>query len=244
MSAQASSAGGDFIEVYPGALSAELCARAITQFEQSGLATRGAMGSGVDIALKDSWDLCISNRPEFAWLKLAIESAALTATLHYLRRYPYTLLAPLAFKRQDPATGALHAISAEDLRAFSDAQLIALLRRAFRPGTINLQRYLADQGGYPYWHCEHYPKAGDAEPLARVLLYSVYLNDAFEAGETEFQHQGRLIRPQTGALLLAPAFFTHTHRGNRPQGGDKYIATSWILFQHPEQLFAPPPPSG
>lgn len=240
MNAEATPADGDFIEVYDGALAPELCARAIEQFGQSGLATRGAMGSGVDTALKDSWDIAINNRPEFAWLKLAIETAALTGVLHYLRKYPYTVLAPLAFKRQDKNDGSLHAIDAADLRAMTDAELIALLRRAFRPGTINLQRYLADQGGYPYWHCEHYPKAADHEPLARVLLFSIYLNDGFAAGETEFQHQHRLIRPHTGALLIAPAFFTHTHRGNRPLGGDKYIATSWILFQHPEQLFAKP----
>ena len=43
-----------------------------------------------------------------------------------------------------------------------------------------------------------------------------------------------------GDLLIAPTAFTHTHRGNRPGGGDKFIATSWILFQRAEQLFAPP----
>jgi hypothetical protein len=37
--------------------------------------------------------------------------------------------------------------------------------------------------------------------------------------------------------LIAPAAFTHTHRGNRPLGGDKVIATSWVLFQRAEQLF-------
>ena len=30
---------------------------------------------------------------------------------------------------------------------------MALIRKTLRPGTINLQKYLADQGGYPYWHC-------------------------------------------------------------------------------------------
>ncbi|REN16839.1 2OG-Fe(II) oxygenase, partial [Mycobacterium tuberculosis] len=25
--------------------------------------------------------------------------------------------------------------------------------------------------------------------------------------------------------------------GNRPQGGDKFIATSWILFQSAQKLF-------
>ena len=45
--------------------------------------------------------------------------------------------------------------------------------------------------------------------------------------------------PKAGSLLIAPAAFTHTHRGNRPVGGDKYIATSWILFQRAEQIFGP-----
>ena len=47
--------------------------------------------------------------------------------------------------------------------------------------------------------------------------------------------------PRTGSLLIAPAAFTHTHRGNMPRGGDTYIATSWILFQRAEVLFGAPP---
>jgi hypothetical protein len=43
--------------------------------------------------------------------------------------------------------------------------------------------------------------------------------------------------PRTGSLLIAPTAFTHTHRGNRPQRGDKFIATSWILFQRAQALF-------
>jgi len=74
--------------------------------------------------------------------------------------------------------------------------------------------------------------------LHRTLLWTAYLNEGFEAGETEFYYQQRKIVPRTGALLIAPAAFTHTHRGNRPRGGDKYIATSWILFQRAEALYA------
>ena len=105
----------------------------------------------------------------------------------------------------------------------------------FRPGPVNLQRYEADQGGYPYWHSEHYPR--DEDSLHRVLLWTVYLNDGFGAGETEFLYQDRKITPQTGSFLIAPAGFTHTHRGNRPTGGAKYIGTSWILFQRAETLY-------
>ena len=49
--------------------------------------------------------------------------------------------------------------------------------------------------------------------------------------------QGRKVKPETGMLLLAPTAFTHTHRGNRPKNGDKFIATSWILFQRADVLF-------
>jgi hypothetical protein len=38
-------------------------------------------------------------------------------------------------------------------------------------------------------------------------------------------------------VLIAPTAVTHTHRGNRPVGGDKYIATSWILFNRAEAIF-------
>jgi hypothetical protein len=107
----------------------------------------------------------------------------------------------------------------------------------FRFGSINIQKYVADQGGYPYWHCEQYPKLDQGEALHRALLWTIYLNDDFDAGETEFLYQERKVKPRTGSLLIAPAAFTHTHRGNRPTGGNKYIATSWILYQRAETLF-------
>ena len=59
-------------------------------------------------------------------------------------------------------------------------------------------------------------------------------------GAEDHVYQQRRIAPRTGSLLIAPAAFTHTHRGNRPLGGDKFIATSWILFQRAEALFGKP----
>ena len=94
-----------------------------------------------------------------------------------------------------------------------------------------------DSGGYPYWHCELFPRDATAQTLHRHLLWTIYLNDGFAEGETEFLHQQRKVAPRTGSLLIAPAAFTHTHRGNRPRGGDKYIATSWVLFQRAEKLY-------
>ncbi len=230
----------DFIEVYENALDLTSCATLIRHFDASGEAVRGATGGGVDVKLKDSWDIQISGRSPWQDAERALNAAMMTGLMRYLRNYPCTLLAPLSLSMPDPNTGAAIRLDERSLAALPDALLRALIRKTLRPGTINLQKYLADQGGYPYWHCELYPKLGDAtsETLHRTLLWTIYLNDSFAEGETEFFHQQRKIVPQTGALLIAPAAFTHTHRGNMPRSGNKYIATSWVLFQRAEIVYA------
>jgi hypothetical protein len=192
-------------------------------------------------ALKDSRDIQISGKPEWREAEGALNAAMFKGLLAYLRTYRYALIAPLMLQRPaDPAAGAGAAprrLEAADIATLDDATLGDIVRTVLRPGPINLQRYRADTGGYPYWHCELYPKDASAETLHRHLLWTLYLNDGFEAGETEFVHQQRKVAPRAGSLLLAPSAFTHTHRGNRPRGGDKYIATSWVLFQRAEVLF-------
>jgi hypothetical protein len=231
----------DFIELYDDALDAATCQALMARFNASGLALRGATGGGVDVKLKDSWDIRLDDHPAWADARQVLNQAAFGCLRRYVRRYPHAVLAPLQLKMPDPASGRLVLIDAERLQALDDATLGQLLNRVLRPGAINLQKYQADQGGYPYWHSEQYPRADGGEALHRVLLWSVYLNDDFEAGETEFLYQQRLIRPRTGSLLIAPAAFTHTHRGNRALGGDKYIATSWSLFQRAETLYGAAP---
>lgn len=230
----------DFIEVLGEAISERDCRALIQQYEASGKAVRGRTGGGVNTKLKDSWDICINDTPEWNNAVNLLNSVMMRGLMAYVRKFPQTVIAPLSLQTPDPKTGELVALDAEAIRGMPDERLQSLMVKLFRPGTINIQKYLADQGGYPYWHCELYPKIGDAngETLHRVLLWSVYLNDAFADGETEFLHQQRKIVPQTGSLLIAPAGFTHTHRGNKPKGGNKYIATSWILFQRAEVLFA------
>jgi len=229
----------DFIEVYADALDKATCAKLIARFEASSEAARGATGGGVDLALKDSWDIPISGRAQWADAERALNAAMMTGLMRYLRRYPYTLLAPLSLRMPDSA-GAPLLLDADRLAALPDNLLQALIRKTLRPGSINLQKYISDQGGYPYWHCELYPKLNDTagETLHRTLLWTIYLNDGFSAGETEFLHQQRKITPRTGTLLIAPTAFTHTHRGNMPTGGNKYIATSWLLFQRAEAIYA------
>ena len=231
---------GDFIEVCENALDPAICAALIRRFDSSGEAVRGATGGGVDVKLKDSRDIHISGRTQWLDAERALNAALMTGLMRYLRKYPYTLLAPLSLSMPDAESGTVTRLDAQRLAALPDNLLLALIRKTLRPGTINLQKYLADQGGYPYWPCELYPKLGDAtsETLHRTLLWTIYLNDGFVNGETEFSHQQRKIVPHTGALLIAPAAFTHTHRGNMPKSGNKYIATSWVLFQRAEVVYA------
>jgi hypothetical protein len=226
----------DFIEIYPDALDRAWCAALVERFNASGDSHPGRVGGGVMTDLKDSRDLTLSGRAEWRDAEAALNTAVFKGVLAYLRRYPHTLIAPLMLETPD-ADGTRHRLTPERLAAMDDATLSPIVQTVLRPGAINLQRYSADRGGYPYWHCELYPRDPRAETLHRHLLWTIYLNDGFGDGETEFLYQRRKIAPQTGTLLIAPAAFTHTHRGNRPQGGDKFIATSWVLFQRAEQLF-------
>ena len=226
----------DFIGVYPNLLDAARCRTIIEQFDASRHALPGRVGGGVMPELKHSQDIQLDLHPSWQSVERELNTAMFRALLHYIRQYPFALIAPLMLERQS-ADGSKIRYGHDDIRALDDKALGNLLRAVFRPGSVNLQRYEADEGGYPYWHCEHYPKDGTAESLHRVLLWTAYLNDGFDAGETEFHYQQRKITPQAGAFLIAPAGFTHTHRGNRPKNGAKYIATSWVLFQRAETLY-------
>ena len=226
----------DFIEVFDGALDAAACTALVARLRASDARRPGRVGGGVFPELKHSRDLSLSGRADWADAEAALNRAVFDGLLAYVRRWPQALLAPLMLQ-QAGADGAPRRVQADALTAMDDAALAPLLTACLRPAPINLQWYAAGEGGYPYWHCELYPRDPGGETLHRHLLWTLYLNDGFTAGETEFLFQRRRIAPRTGSLLIAPTAWTHTHRGNRPQGGDKFIATGWILFQRAEQLY-------
>jgi hypothetical protein len=81
-------------------------------------------------------------------------------------------------------------------------------------------------GGYHVWHYE----SNNRYISNRLLTWTLYLNDVHEGGETEFLYQHMRIKPEQGTLVIWPAGFTHTHRGNPPLSNEKYIATGWTEF--------------
>ena len=94
-----------------------------------------------------------------------------------------------------------------------------------RLGTLKLQQTRPTEG-YHMWHCEQ----GDLNTARRLGFVILYLNDVHDGGETEFLHQAMRIQPVKGTMVIAPASFTHAHRGNPPLTEDKFIATTWIEF--------------
>jgi hypothetical protein len=90
-----------------------------------------------------------------------------------------------------------------------------------------IQSYDADKyESYSAWHCE----AAHRDSCDRAIVYTLYLNDDFEGGETEFMHQKHREKPETGKIVFWPAGYTHTHRGAMLLSGKKYIATGWVFF--------------
>lgn len=110
-------------------------------------------------------------------------------------------------------------------RAFDEYTTHYSILQEGPPHTIlnmRLQKTLPGEG-YHIWHCEN-----NARALAtRVTAFMIYLNDVEEGGETEFLYRPLRIKPKAGTLIVWPAGFTHTHRGNPPLKGEKYVITGW-----------------
>ena len=82
-------------------------------------------------------------------------------------------------------------------------------------------------GGFHRWHYEN----GGLQVSPRKLVVKLYLNTVEEGGETEFLYINKRVKAKQGTLIIFPAAFTHTHRGNPPIGQDKYILTTWVVSQ-------------
>jgi hypothetical protein len=87
----------------------------------------------------------------------------------------------------------------------------------------------SEGGGYHLWHSEQ----GNEDQARRAVVYMLYLNTLPEGanGETEFIYQHRRIAPVENTMVLWPASFTHSHRGNPVYGKEaKYIITGWFYL--------------
>lgn len=230
----------DFIEVYDNALSEQFCQQLINVFEQSPHKAPGRTGGGVDPSKKVSTDLYLYQHAEYQDLLKVIWQATTHYASEYFKKYHFALIGPVGLTIAHPDTGKPVAITHDNFAELGEPKTLDFMRVLFRLGNIQAQKYQAGVGNYGYWHSEVYPQQGSTEPLHRALLFMFYLNDVAEGGQTEFYYQNKSIQPKTGRMVIAPAYFTHTHRGCIPVSNDKYILTSWILFNPAEQIYGMP----
>lgn len=227
----------DFIEVYDDALPAEFCEQFIQRFEKSPHKQQGRTGGGIDTDKKRSEDLYLNQHPDYADDLRTICDMTTRYALEYFKKYHFALIAPVALKVKHPKTGEPVNLTHENFDEVVAGNEQAYMQLLYRLGPIQAQKYLKNHGNYNYWHCEVFPEKNSVEALHRSLLFMFYLNDVDEGGTTDFYYQQRSIQPKRGRMVIAPGYFTHTHRGTVPVSNDKYILTSWILMNSGQQLF-------
>lgn len=230
----------DFIEVYPNLLPDHFCDELIQTFDNHDGVYQGRTGGGVDTDKKNSQDLMLDSHANLSTIREQLVNYSFTGIQRYFDKYSLALIGALSVNVNDQH-GQSVTLSPDNYHSLGKPRLAEIVSYLFRSGTINIQRYARGEGGYPHWHSEQFPQVHGFEALHRVVFYMFYLNDVDEGGETEFFYQERTVKPRKGSMVIAPAGFTHSHRGNMPISHHKYIATSWVMFNRAENVYGTPP---
>ena len=90
-------------------------------------------------------------------------------------------------------------------------------------GAFNIQKYNTG-GHFKSVHSERMSKKN----MYRVFAWMTYLNDVDDGGETFFSHYDISIKPRKGRTIIWPAEWTHAHKGEVVNSGEKYIITGWF----------------
>ena len=93
---------------------------------------------------------------------------------------------------------------------------------------FNFQKYNPGEG-FGGWHFESNYGTG-TQPYgnsSRKLVWMIYLNDVDDGG-TEFKYQKHKETAECGKLLIWPAEWMFTHKGEISNTKTKYILTGWF----------------
>ena len=201
----------NLVQIYKNFIPKEYCDKIIDAFEKDPNTQAGISGSGINHNIKKSTDLMIASRlnsPEWKEIYDYLNEALLHTCVDYVGKFP--MMSRTA--KHETEMSLIRTVNAK-LASISNG----------RPH-MQMQRYIDDQGYYAWHHENEGGVTGKRE-----LFFIYYLNDVDNGGETEFKFNPLKVKPEAGKLIIAPALWTHKHRGNPPQNGQyKYIITGWI----------------
>ena len=206
----------NFIEIFPNAASKEYCEKVISRFEylresqsawgntgRKKIWSRQEAENGTPTTLKDDDTYFLGDTSgDFS----SLEEAVLSIDMPLLKEF-------------SEITWKCHSLYAEKYGVLAGIGSYELAP------SVRIQKTKLSQG-YHGWHCDASGMLGSR----RIMVVTLYLNTVEEGGETEFLYQSMRVSPVQGTMLLWPAPWTHTHRGNPPLKGNKYIITSWLDF--------------
>jgi hypothetical protein len=206
----------NLVQIYDNFIPVDYCNRIIAEFELDPNIMEGVSGVGVNHNIKKSTDLMITSRvdsPVWNEIYQYINEALLHACVDYVSKFPM-------ISRTAKHETELSLIRTVNAKMANISNL--------KPH-MQMQRYIGGEGFYA-WHRENY--TDNPTMSKREMFYIIYLNDVEESGETEFLFNPMKVKPKAGSIILAPAFWTHTHRGNplSDPNARKYIITGWLEF--------------
>jgi hypothetical protein len=201
----------NLVKIYNNAINPEICQFIINKFESSQNQIEGISGGGVRKHIKASTDLMIHDEAgrdeDWKYIYDYLMENLLSHLVDYIEQNDFPVLSN---------------------NFSSKSSAVRTAQTCFMSGNnnfphIQMQRYIGGEGYYA-WHHEN--EGGNTDK--RELFYIYYLN-TLNSGGTEFKYNPQIVYPETGKLLMAPAYWTHKHRGNAPgDGNTKYIITGWI----------------
>lgn len=199
------------IQEYRSALTSDFCQFVIDKFEQSQDALmEGMTGGGVRKHVKASTDLMIhleQHDEDWKYIYDYLMENLLQYTAKYLETNPFIV------------AGEGFSSNTAKIRA---AQSCFGISNNGAPH-IQMQRYIGGEG-YFAWHHEN-----EGGTTSKRELFFIYYLNTLRNGGTEFKYNNQIVYPEAGKLIIAPAHWTHKHRGNAPgDGNTKYILTGWI----------------
>jgi hypothetical protein len=190
----------NFVGIFEDAYSLDFCTDCINAFEN-------ANSLGLLVSRQQHDGVPKTQKDTLSGFITADDSSfPLDSTKHLMKRF------------NDTFWGSIHPMYADTYAVLKESS-------PYNFHQIKMQKTLVG-GGYHVWHYE----SASRNASNRLALCILYLNDVAEGGETEFLYYPKRIKPKAGTLIILPASYTHTHRGNPPMSNDKYILNGWLEF--------------